>query len=43
LTYLKLTGKPIGLLMNFDSARLKDGIVRKINSKSDPETLVGLS
>ena len=31
LTYLKLTGKPVGLLFNFHSALLKDGIVRKIN------------
>jgi GxxExxY protein len=34
VTYLKLTGKPIGLLVNFNVALLKDaGIVRKINTK----------
>jgi GxxExxY protein len=44
LTYLKLTGKPIGLLFNFNVAQLKDGIVRKINTpKRDDETVVGLS
>jgi GxxExxY protein len=44
LTYLKLTGKPVGLLFNFHSAHLKDGIVRKINTpRKDSETIVGLS
>ena len=28
LTYLKLSNKPIGLLLNFHEALLKDGIVR---------------
>lgn len=28
LSYLKLSGKPIGLLINFHSLRLKDGIKR---------------
>jgi GxxExxY protein len=32
LTYLKLTGKPIGLLLNFNVVRMKDGIKRKINA-----------
>lgn len=33
VTYLKLTGKPIGLLLNFNVAVMKDGgITRKINS-----------
>lgn len=32
LTYLRLTGKPIGLLLNFNVAVLKDGITRKINT-----------
>ena len=32
LTYLKLTDKPIGLLINFNVPVLKNGIVRKINS-----------
>jgi GxxExxY protein len=30
LTYLKLTGKPIGLLLNFNVAHMRDGITRKI-------------
>lgn len=30
LTYLKLTGKRVGLLLNFNVARLTDGIVRKV-------------
>ena len=33
VTYLKLTGKPIGLLLNFYVPMLKDGIVRKINTQ----------
>ena len=28
LSYLKLSGRPIGLLINFHSLRLKDGIKR---------------
>jgi GxxExxY protein len=28
ISYLKLSGKPIGLLINFHSLRLKDGIKR---------------
>ncbi len=31
LTYLKLTGKKVGLLINFNSPKLKDSIVRIIN------------
>jgi GxxExxY protein len=31
LTYLKLTEKRVGLLINFNSGRLKDSIVRIIN------------
>jgi len=31
LTYLKLSGKKLGLLMNFNVASLKDGIVRIVN------------
>ena len=29
--YLRFTGVPLGLLINFHTPRLKDGIVRKIN------------
>ena len=32
LTYLKLTGKPIGLLLNFNVPVMTDGIKRKINT-----------
>lgn len=31
LSYLKLSGKPIGLLMNFNVVHLKDGIKRYVN------------
>ncbi|HEX5269043.1 MAG TPA: GxxExxY protein [Gemmataceae bacterium] len=30
LTYLKLSGKKVGLLMNFNVLRLKDGIKRRV-------------
>ena len=32
LTYLRLAKKPLGLLINFNEAMLKDGITRIINS-----------
>ena len=32
LTYLKLTGKPLGLILNFNVPVMKDGITRKINA-----------
>ncbi len=32
LTYLKLTGKPLGLLLNFNVEIMKVGITRKINT-----------
>ena len=31
ITYLKLSGKSIGLLINFNVAHLKDGIKRFVN------------
>ena len=31
LSYLKLSGKPLGLLLNFNVVRMKDGIVRMRN------------
>ena len=31
LTYLKLTGKRLGLLINFNTALIKNGIVRIVN------------
>jgi GxxExxY protein len=32
LSYLKLSGKKIGLLINFNVIRLKDGIKRRVNN-----------
>ena len=32
LTYLKLTGKKLGLLINFNEALIKDGITRIVNN-----------
>src|SRR5881394_2096108 len=31
LSYLKLSGRKVGLLINFNVSRLKDGIRRKVN------------
>ncbi len=31
ISYLKLSGKKVGLLMNFNVTRLKDGIIRRAN------------
>ena len=31
LSYLKLSGKRLGLLINFNTVRLKDGIKRIVN------------
>lgn len=31
LTYLKLSGRKLGLLINFNVPRVKEGIVRKVN------------
>ena len=36
LTYLKLTGLPVGLLINFNVERLVDGVKRVINPNPDP-------
>lgn len=35
LTYLKLAGKPVGLLINFGAATLKEGVTRVINAPAD--------
>jgi GxxExxY protein len=32
LSYLKLSGKPVGLLINFNVAHLRDGIKRLVNT-----------
>ena len=40
LTYLRLTGLHVGLLLNFGAVRLKDGIERLVNGLSEePPTL----
>ena len=31
ISYLKLSGKKLGLIINFNVSRLKDGITRKVN------------
>jgi GxxExxY protein len=31
LWYLKLSGKKVGLLINFNTTHLKDGIIRLVN------------
>ena len=36
LTYLKLSGHKMGLLINFNVARVKDGIFRKVNGLEEP-------
>ena len=35
VTYLKLTGKPVGLLLNFNVQVMKEGIKRKLNDSND--------
>ena len=35
LTYLKLSGLKLGLLINFNTVRIREGIQRFINSKAD--------
>ena len=33
VTYLRLSNRPVGLLMNFNVSVLKEGIRRKLNAK----------
>lgn len=35
LTYLRVTGLPVGLIMNFGGALFKDGVRRIVNNRSD--------
>ena len=37
LTYLRLTGCPVGLVLNFCAPVLKDGIMRVANGEVDGE------
>lgn len=41
LTYLKLSGYPVGLLINFNVERLVDGVKRMINPHPDPRFAEG--
>jgi GxxExxY protein len=46
LTYLKLTKKPVGLLVNFNVAHLKNGIKRlatEMNTNSGPSSVSSVS
>lgn len=36
MTYLRLAAKPVGLLINFNVAQLKDGIVRRVMTRTPP-------
>jgi len=36
LTYLRLLGQPLGLLMNFGAATFREGIRRIVNNHADP-------
>ncbi len=36
LTYLKLSGHKLGLLINFNVPRVKEGIFRKVNGLEEP-------
>lgn len=37
LTYLRLTGQPVGLLLNFSGATMKEGIRRVVNDYREPQ------
>lgn len=37
LTYLKLSGHKLGLLINFNVPRVKEGIFRKVNGLEEPQ------
>jgi GxxExxY protein len=43
LTYLKLSGKRVGLLMNFHEPVLKNGLKRLVNAFSGPSALAPVS
>jgi GxxExxY protein len=42
LSYLKLTGRPLGLLINFNVPILRDGVSRSINTTARQENAVGV-
>jgi GxxExxY protein len=35
LTYLRMSGCQVGLLLNFNAVRLKDGLRRRVRSQQD--------
>ncbi len=37
MTYLRLGGAPLGLLLNFNTALMKDGIIRVLNPHGAPQ------
>lgn len=39
LTYLRLTAQPVGLLLNFSGATMKEGIRRVVNDYRQPQNL----
>ena len=40
LTYLKLTGVEVGLILNFNASRLVDGIKRVVNGYKDADEAI---
>ena len=42
LTYLKVTGLPVGLVINFNVERLVDGVKRVINPNPDADLSAAL-
>lgn len=40
LTYMRLTGAPVGLLINFHVPRLMDGVKRLLNTKTGTKAMV---
>lgn len=37
MTYLRLSGLPVALLINFNVSRLKDGILRRVMTRRQPQ------
>jgi GxxExxY protein len=43
LTYLRLTGKHVGILLNFNEARLIDGVLRKVRDFKNSSAISAIS
>ncbi|MCC6970096.1 MAG: GxxExxY protein [Phycisphaerales bacterium] len=43
VSYLRAARMPVGLLLNFNAARLKDGVFRRVNSRADAASTVSVS